>query len=61
MEDDQDYMKDKIIENKQHKAMVDKLEDVVKDLNLLLSAKENEISELRQQMKKQRHNMNQVR
>jgi hypothetical protein len=34
MEDDQDYMKEKIVERKQHVMMIDKLENLVKELKL---------------------------
>lgn len=46
MEDDQDYMKEKIVERKQHVSMIDKLESLAKELKLQLSSKENHNHEL---------------
>ncbi len=41
MEDDQNYMKDKVVESKQQRSIIDKLEDLVKDLKIQLDSREN--------------------
>lgn len=41
MEDDQDYMKNKVTESKQQRSIIDKLEDLVKDLKIQLDSRDN--------------------
>eukprot|EP00347_Sterkiella_histriomuscorum_P022103 403331668 len=50
MQDDQDYMKEKVTQTKQQRSLLERLETVVKELKISLSSKENELIDLQERM-----------
>lgn len=52
MQDDQDYMKEKVQFSKQQRTLIDKLETLVKELKVQISARDNELIDARERMSK---------
>lgn len=52
MQDDQDYMKEKVQYSKQQRSLIDKLETLVKELKVQISSRDNELVDAKDRVTK---------